>query len=86
MLWKSVAVTLALMLGTYLSASYSLPIPNPEDYKKVVRPFNPDANLRSLDPQEYCYYGVVYVGFYLGNATWGSAKFDSKTKQVVTCK
>lgn len=85
MLWKSVAVTLTLMLATYLSASYSLPIPNPEDYKKVVRPFNPHEN-RFLEPSEYCYDGIVYVGFWYGNATWGSVKFDSKTKQVVTCK
>lgn len=85
-MWKSIVLAVIVCFGGYLGYSQAHPQPNPESYKKQVRPFNPNDNLRSLEPQEYCYDGVVYVGFYLGNATWGSVKFDSKTKQVVTCK
>lgn len=83
-MWKSIAAVLTLMFGTYISVSYSKPLPNPEDYNKVARPFNPKDS--SLSPAEYCYDGVVYVAFYYSNYTWGSVKFDSKTKSVVTCK
>lgn len=85
MLWKSVAVTLALILGTYISVSQSRTVPDPESYRKSVRPFDPYED-RFPEPKEYCYDGVVYIGFWYGNASWGSVKFDSKTKQVVTCK
>lgn len=84
-MWKSLVLVVIVCFGGYLGYSQAHPQPNPESYKKTVRPFSPHED-RFPDPSEYCYDGVVYIGFWYGNASWGSAKFDSKTKQVVTCK